>query len=150
MAELKTRKTGARVSTFLDAIPNAQRRADCRTIAKLMSKATGAPPKMWGPSIVGFGDRTYTSARGREVAWFEAGFSPRAQNLTVYLMGGAKRDPALLKRLGPHSTGASCLYIKRLADVNLAVLEELIDGSLRVTRESTTSETTRSARPRKA
>jgi hypothetical protein len=132
MAELKTKKTAASVDAFLAAIPDEQRREDCRTIAKLMQQATKAKPRMWGPSIVGFGDYHYKYPSGREAEWFIMGFSPRKQNLTMYLMAGSKKDPALLKNLGKHSTGQSCLYIKRLADVDLKVLQQLIDGSLKV------------------
>lgn len=126
--ELKTKKTTASVATFLAAIPEAEMRADCRTVAKLMQKATGAPGKMWGTSIVGFGEREYQGASGT-TQWMIMGFAPRKANLTLYLMGGIQRHPALLKKLGKHKTGKGCLYMKRLADVDAKVLEEIIRAS---------------------
>src|SRR5262245_44439754 len=115
MAELKTQKTGASVKAFIDAVPDAERRADCRKVAKLMQEVRGAKPAMWGPGIVGFGQQTRQYASGRELDWFLAGFSPRKQDLVLYLMGGYDGKQALLKRLGRHKTGKSCLYLKRLA-----------------------------------
>ena len=126
MAELKTQLTGASVKAFFDAVPDPERRADCRQVAKLMQQVTGAKPAMWGPSIVGFGRQTLKYASGRELDWFLAGFSPRKQDLVLYLLGGYEGQAALLKRLGKHKTGKSCLYIRRLADVDLAVLKQLI------------------------
>jgi len=126
--ELKTRKSTASVAAFLATIPGAELRADCRTVAKLMTKVTGAPAKMWGPSIVGFGDREYQGASG-SVRWMVVGFAPRKANLTLYLMGGIHRHPALLERLGKHKTGKGCLYVKRLADVDVGVLEKIITAS---------------------
>jgi hypothetical protein len=129
MAELKTRETGASVAAFLDAIPDDARRADCRQVSEIMRKATGAEPRMWGPSIVGFGNYRYQGASG-ETAWFLTGFSPRKQNLTLYIMAGFARYPALMRTLGKHKTGKSCLYLKRLADVDPGVLAELIAASI--------------------
>jgi hypothetical protein len=129
MAELKTRETGASVAAFLDAIPDAARRADCRQVVEIMRKATGAEPRMWGPSIVGFGNYRYQGASG-ETEWFLTGFSPRKQNLTLYIMAGFDRYPALMQKLGKHQTGKSCLYLKRLADVDRAVLTELVESSI--------------------
>jgi len=126
--ELKTKKTEASVAEFLAAIPEADLRADCRAVAKLMQKATGAPGKMWGASIVGFGDREYQGASGT-TKWMVMGFAPRKANLTLYLMGGIHSHPALLKKLGKHKTGKGCLYVKRLADVDAKVLEEIITAS---------------------
>ncbi len=126
--ELKTKRTQASVTEFLAAIPDAELRADCREVAKLMKKATGASGKMWGPSIVGFGDREYQGASGT-TKWMVVGFAPRKANLTLYLMGGIHYHPALLKKLGKHKTGKGCLYVKRLTDVDLAVLEEIIVAS---------------------
>jgi Domain of unknown function (DU1801) len=128
MAELKTQKTESSVSEFLDAIPDEGQRKDSKTLSKMMSRITGDKPKMWGPSIVGFGDFHYRSASGREGDWFKVGFSPRKQNLTLYLSLSdvASEYDAFLDRLGKHSTGKSCLYIKRLEDVDQQVLEELI------------------------
>jgi hypothetical protein len=129
MAELKTRETDASVAAFLDAIPDAARRADCRQVVEIMRHATGAEPRMWGPSIVGFGNYRYQGASG-ETEWFLTGFSPRKQNLTLYLMAGFARYPALMRKLGKHKTGKSCLYLKRLADVDRAVLTELVEASI--------------------
>ncbi len=128
MAELKTQKTESSVSEFLDAIPDELQRKDSKALSKMMSRITGDKPKMWGPSIVGFGDFHYRSASGREGDWFKVGFSPRKQNLTVYLSLSdvASEYDEFLDRLGKHSTGKSCLYIKRLEDVDQQVLEEMI------------------------
>lgn len=126
MAELKTKETKASVSKFLNAIPDEQRRKDCKAIAAMMRKATGKAPKMWGTSIVGFGKYRY-QGRSQGGEWFVMGLSPRAANLTLYLLAGPNNNPALLKKLGKHSTGGSCLYIKRLTDVDTKVLQKLID-----------------------
>ena len=130
-AQLKTAPTGASVQAFLDAIPDEGRRADCRTLVKIMRAATGAKPRMWGPSIVGFGEYRFEYESGREGDWFLTGFSPRKQDLTLYVMAGFERYPALMKRLGRYRTGRSCLYLKRLADVDLKVLAELVEASVR-------------------
>ena len=129
-AALKTRPTGTSVAAFINAIDDEGRRRDCRTVMKMMRAATGASPKMWGPSIVGYGRYHYTYASGREGDWFETGFSPRKQNLTLYIMAGFANYGRLMKALGPHSTGVSCLYVKRLADVDLDVLDALIRQSV--------------------
>ena len=130
MAELKTQVTKASVDKFLQGIRDEKKREDCYQILKIMKRATRAEPKMWGPSIIGFGDYHYKYASGRENDWFMTGFSPRVQNLTLYMMGGF--DPQLLKKLGKHKTGKGCLYIKRLDDVDDGALRELIDRSVRV------------------
>jgi hypothetical protein len=129
MAELKTRATKASVDTFLQGIKAEKRRQDCYTILKVMEKATKAEAKMWGTSIVGFGDHHYVYESGREGDWFLSGFSPRAQNLTLYSMGGFDRE--LLKNLGKYKTGKGCLYINKLEDVDLKVLQELIATSVK-------------------
>jgi len=126
----KTQKTGASVTQFLNGIEDPQRRADAKAIAKMMREATGEKPAMWGPSMVGYGSYDYRSASGREGRWFIAGFSPRKQALSVYIMAGFSGYEALLARLGQHKTGKSCLYIKRLADVDREVLRRLIDESV--------------------
>lgn len=131
MAELKTKPSGASVAAFLEAVQGEERRADCRTLAKIMRKVTKAAPKMWGASIVGFGSYRYRYASGREGDWFPVGFSPRKKDLTLYLMGGFSEQPALMKRLGKYKSGGACLYLKRLADVDLAVLEKLIAASVK-------------------
>ena len=127
--ELKTKKTQESPAKFLAAIAEPELRGDCRTVARLMQKATGAPPKMWGAGIVGFGDREYQGASGT-TRWMVMGFAPRKANLTLYLLGGIQRHPALLKKLGKHKTGKGCLYVKRLADVDVKVLEQIIDASV--------------------
>jgi hypothetical protein len=140
MAEIKTQKTAASVSSFLNAIPDEVRRRECKTVAKLMKDATGARPRMWGATIVGFGDMLCRSpATGREVDWFLTGFSPRKESLTLYLMPGLAAHGALLKRLGKHSTGKSCLYIKRLEDVDQGVLKRLIADGVKAARKFSVS-----------
>lgn len=131
-AELKTKKNDASVAGFIDAIKDESVRKDCLEILKMMKSATKAEPKMWGASIVGFGDYHYKSpATGREGDWFAAGFSPRKQNLTLYLMGGLDMHKAALKKLGKHTTGVGCLYIKKLADVDKTVLKSIISAGVK-------------------
>lgn len=130
MAELKTKPTGVSVESFLETIADPQRREDCRTLARIMRQATRAEGRMWGPSIVGFGDFHYKYATGREGDWFLAGFSPRKQDLTLYLMGGLMEKQPLLEALGKHKRGKGCLYLKRLSDVDMKVLEKLIRESV--------------------
>ncbi|MCQ3938025.1 MAG: DUF1801 domain-containing protein [Chloroflexi bacterium] len=136
MAELKTKKTEASVEDFLNAIQDEQTRADCFEIAKMMRQAAKAEPKMWGSSIVGFGEYRYKYATGRENDWMMVGFSPRKQNITLYIMGGFDRHEKLLAKLGKFSTGKSCLYIKKLADVDKKVLKEMIVESVKVMKMS--------------
>lgn len=126
MAELKTKKTDASVEAFLDGVADPRRREDARVVLGLMKRITGEEPKMWGPSIVGFGSYTYSYASGQTGDWPIAGFSPRKQALTLYLMPGFEKDADLMKRLGKHKTGKSCLYLSSLADVDAGVLEELV------------------------
>ena len=130
MSELKTQKNKVSVNAFLNSIDDDQQRKDAKTIAKIMKEVTGTKPSMWGPGIVGFGSYHYKYASGREGDWFLTGFSPRKQNLTVYIMDGFKGRGTLLKKLGKHKTGKSCLYIKRLADVKVDVLHELVKASV--------------------
>ena len=130
MAELKTKSTETKPPEFLDALADEQIRADCYAILQIMQEATGAEPKMWGTSIVGFGHYHYQYESGREGDWFLVGFSPRKQNLSLYIMAGFDQYAALLEKLGKYKTGASCLYIKRLSDVDLDVLRELIQASV--------------------
>jgi hypothetical protein len=126
MAELKTQVNDADVEAFLAAIPDEQRRKDCQTLAKWMKKITGCAPKMWGDSIVGFGTYHYKSKSGCEGDWYLTGFASRKDSLTVYIMAGFTRYEELMARLGKHKNAKSCLYIKRLSDVDEAVLKELI------------------------
>ena len=127
--EPKTKKTEGNVEEFLSAVEDETVRADCRKIAGLMSEATGAPPKMWGANIVGFGSRTVKYASGKETDWMLVGFSPRKANITLYLSSGEAWNEELLSKLGKHKTGSGCLYFKRLSDVDEEVLEKLIKES---------------------
>ena len=128
MAELKTKVTKVSVDKFLEGIKDEKKREDCYQILKIMKKATKAEPKMWGPSIIGFGDYRYKYPSGRENDWFITGFSPRVQNLTLYMTGGF--DQEVLKKLGKYKTGKGCLYINKLEDVDKKVLSELITKSV--------------------
>jgi len=130
MAELKTRKSAARVDNFLQQVRDPKQREDCYALVGVMRKITGAEPAMWGPSIVGFGSYHYKYNSGREGDWFLTGFSPRKQSLSVYIMSGFGEFESLMKSLGKHKTGKSCLYIKRLEDVDLFVLTKLIQKSV--------------------
>jgi hypothetical protein len=134
MAELKTRATKVSVDKFLQGIKDEKKRADCYQILKIMKKATKAEPKMWGTSIIGFGDHHYVYESGREGDWFIAGFSPRVQNLTLYMMGGF--DQELMKKLGKYKTGKGCLYINKLEDVDTKVLNKLITTSVKKAKAS--------------
>jgi hypothetical protein len=127
MEELKTKRQNSGVKEFLASIPDESVRKDCQVLVDLMSKITGDPGDMWGTSIVGFGEYHYKYASGRENDWFRMGFSPRKANLTIYIMSGYEDKKDLLDKLGPHSLGKSCLYIKRLNDIDLSVLEELLE-----------------------
>ncbi len=126
MAELKTKKTELSVDAFLKKIPEVQKRKDAFVIKELMEKVTKAKAKMWGTAIVGFGDRLLKYESGRELDWFVMGFSPRKQNLTLYISGAVRAQETLLKKLGKYKTGKGCLYINKLEDVDLKVLKELI------------------------
>ena len=130
MAELKTKPTKASVKAFLNKISDEQRRKDCQTVSDLMQRATGEVPKMWGSSIVGFGRYQYRYASGHEGEWPIIGFSPRKNDLTLYIMRGFDESQSLLDRLGKFKTGKSCLYIKRLADIDVPVLKKLITESV--------------------
>lgn len=135
MAELKTKQTDQSVDGFLNKVPEEKKREDSFAIKKLMEAVTGEPAKMWGDSIVGFGSYHYKYASGREGDWMLTGFSPRKQNLTLYIMPGFDRYEELMEKLGKYKTGKSCLYIKKLEDVNLDVLKELVDLSVKHMRE---------------
>jgi len=127
MAEAKMKLNDGDVQAFLNSVENEQKRADSFTVLRLMQEVTGEEPKMWGDSIVGFGSYHYKYASGREGDAPRVGFSPRKQNLTLYVMTGSEREDALLERLGKHTTGKSCLYVKRLSDVDQGVLRELVE-----------------------
>jgi hypothetical protein len=129
MTQNKTMATEASVKTYLDAIPVETRRKDCRALAKLMTEATGHPPKMWGSSIVGFGSYHYKYESGREGDSCLVGFSSRKGDISVYLLSEFPGDEELLANLGKHTRGKGCLYIRALADVDLTVLEKLVAAS---------------------
>lgn len=135
MAENKTQATGASVAAFINSIDDEQQRADARKVAAMMRKVTGKRAKMWGPSIVGYGAYHYKYASGREGDFLMTGFSPRKQALTVYVIPGFTPFEALMNKLGKYKTGKSCLYIKRLSDVDENILEQLIDRSVKHMRE---------------
>lgn len=136
MVELKTQPNQADVTVFLNGVSDERKRQDCFTILEMMTQVTGKEPTMWGPSIVGFGNYHYKYATGREGDWFLTGFSPRKQNLTLYIMAGFDQYDELLARLGKYKTGKSCLYIKKLTDVDQTVLRELVKLSVEHTKRS--------------
>ena len=131
MSELKTKVNSASVEKFLNAVADEQARKDSYEILKIMKQVTKEEPKMWGASIVGFGSYHYKGASGREGDWMLTGFSPRKQNLTLYLMHGFEVHKDLLKKLGKHKTSMGCLYIKKLEDVDKKVLKELVAASVK-------------------
>lgn len=139
MATLKTARTDASVDEFLAAVPDEVRRRDAHTVRDLMARVTGEPPAMWGDAIVGFGQRRLRYASGRELDWFLVGFSPRKQAITLYLLDGFEEHAALLDRLGKHSVGRGCLYLKRLDEVDPAVLAELVTESVARNRRGDTA-----------
>lgn len=126
MTELKTKKTKKSVSAFINSIEDEQVRHDCKKILKIMKDITGKQPAMWGDSIIGFDSYHYKYASGREGDWFKIGFSPRKQAITIYIMPGYQDYSAILKKLGPHKTGKCCVYIKRLEDIHLPTLKQLL------------------------
>lgn len=130
MAELKTQRNQASVGAFVDAIEDPARRADCRELVRLMGEITGDQPAMWGSSIVGFGTYHYRYGSGREGDWFVTGFSPRKNDLTLYIMGGFEPHGELMAKLGKHKCGKSCLYVKGLEAIDRGVLEQLIRASI--------------------
>ena len=127
--EVKTKKTTVSVSSFLAGVEDPAKRKDCQVVRKLMKEATGDSGSMWGTSIVGFGKLHY-QGKSSSGEWFPVGFSPRKQNLTLYLWGGFDSNHDLLATLGPNKTGKGCLYIKRLDDIDLKVLKQLINRSV--------------------
>jgi hypothetical protein len=131
----KTQKTDNSVDAFVNQVADPQKRADTQTVIALMQKATKQPPKLWGTAIIGFGDAHYVYDTGREGDWFWIGLSPRAANLTLYAIGGWPRYEALLAKLGKHSLGKGCLYIKRLSDVDPKVLKQLIEAAAKFSKE---------------
>jgi hypothetical protein len=127
LAEIKTKATSSSVEGFINTVKDEQKRKDSFILLKLMQKAAKEKAKMWGSSMIGFGNKIYKSpATGREVEWFEIGFSPRTANISLHLILDFKKYAALLKKLGKHKTGVGCLYISKLDDIDLKVLEKLI------------------------
>jgi Domain of unknown function (DU1801) len=134
-AKNKTQKTTQSPEEFLESVTPAQKQADCFTLLAIMKNITGLEPKMWGTNIIGFGDYHYKYESGREGDSFRIGFSPRAQNLTIYIMPGYQNFDEELSRLGKHKMGKSCLYIKQLSDVDEDVLREMLVKGLRLMEE---------------
>lgn len=126
----KTVETEADVAAFVAAVPDARQRDDAQILIAMMTRLSGHPPKLWGPSIIGFGSYHYRYDSGREGDSLRIGFSPRKGQTVLYLMDGYQEHGTLLDRLGKHKLGKSCLYIKRLADIDLAVLEAMVAHSL--------------------
>lgn len=134
MAENKTKPSRQSVAEFIKAIEDPDRRRDVRKVSAMMRKATGSRARMWGSNIVGFGEYHYKYESGREGDFMITGFSPRKQALTLYVMPGFKKFEPLMKKLGKHRTGKSCLYINRLSDIDETVLEQIIVGSVKQMR----------------
>lgn len=135
MAELKTKQNDASVDAFLDAIEHSKRQADTRAVCDLMTRTTGWKAKMWGKSIIGFGAYEYRYESGRSGRWMIVGLSPRKTSLTVYIMPGFSGFPELMSKIGKYKTGKSCLYINKLEDVDMSVLQELIAQSVEVMKD---------------
>ncbi len=131
MAEIKTKPTSASVEDFINNVKDEKKRKDSFVILEMMRKASGEEPKMWGSSLIGFGNVKFKSpATGREVDWIRIGFSPRKANLSLYLTVNIKEHSEELKKLGKHKTGVGCLYINKLEDIDIKVLKRMIDASL--------------------
>jgi hypothetical protein len=130
MAELKTKRTNLSVDTFINQISDNQKRKDAYSILNLMEEITRAKAKMWGPSIIGFGDKRLIYSNGRELDWFIMGFSPRKQNFALYINGAVRIQAQLLKELGKYKTGKGCLYINKLQDVDTEILKKIIIAGL--------------------
>lgn len=140
MSELKTKRNNASVNTFLQTIKEIEKRQDCEVILKMMKAVTKEKPKMWGSSIVGFGNYHYKSERSKQEGdWFITGFSPRKANLTLYIMPSISYYPELVKRLGKCKISVSCLYINKLADVDTVILKELITTAYKKMKDVTKS-----------
>ena len=131
MAEIKTKQNDASVEDFINSVEDERKRRDSFVLLEMMKKASGEAPKMWGASLIGFGSMKYKSpATGREVDWLRIGFSPRKANLSLYLSMNIKEHAETLARLGKHKTGVGCLYINKLEDIDIRVLEGMIEASL--------------------
>ena len=136
MSELKTKPSKRSVTKFINALEDEQKRKDSRQILRLMEKLTGSKPILWGENIIGFGRYHYTYKSGQEGSWFITGFSPRKQNLTIYIMPGFSKYDNLLKKLGKHKKGKSCLYINKLDNIDTQILEKLISESVEYMRKN--------------
>jgi len=130
MAEPKTKVNNTSVKKFLDTVKDERKRKDCRELSALMRSVTGRNPKMWGTAIIGFGSYHYTYESGREGGWMMTGFSPRKQNISIYIMPGFSRYGAIMKKLGKYKTGKSCLYVKNLDDIDRGMLRKLVETSV--------------------
>lgn len=130
MSDLKTKENEGNVLDFLDSVDNEQRKEDCRELLKVFTEVTNETPKMWGTSIIGFGSYHYKYDSGREGDWFLTGFSPRKQNLTIYITAGFGEYDDIMKDLGKYKTGSSCLYVKKLSDIDLDKLKTLVEKSV--------------------
>jgi hypothetical protein len=135
MAAPKTKMTNSSVSSFLNTIQYEERKKDCMAVCSIMQQATGAAPKMWGSSIIGFGNYTYKNKTGKSTDWFITGFSPRKKSLTLYIMPGIDYYKELVKKLGKYKTSVSCLYINKLADIDTRVLKELVTAACKKMKE---------------
>lgn len=132
LAAIKTKQTDSSIEDFINSLEDESKRDDSRVIIKLMQQATKEPPKMWGKSMIGFGLKRYTSpATGREVDWFKIGFAPRKSDLSLHMVTDISKQAGDLEKLGKHKTGKGCLYIKKLEDIDLTVLEKLIKASVK-------------------
>lgn len=129
MKKLVNAQTNESVATFIDKVENKTRKADSKELLKLFKKVTGKQPKRWGPSIIGYGKYKYQRKNGDEFEWFNTGFSPGKAHMTVYVMYDINEEKDLLKKLGPHKTGKGCLYIKKLEDVDMKILEKIVEKS---------------------
>lgn len=137
MAELKTKQTRESVSSFISSVQDEERRNDAKKLLKIFKEATGLSAKMWGTSIVGFGSYHYKSERSKQEGdWPLTGFSPRKQNLTIYVMSGTSKHRSLLQKIGPHKSSVGCLYLKRLSDAHLPTLKALIKESVKEMRKN--------------
>ncbi len=135
-AENKTKPTRVSVTAFINAVENETRRRDAKTLLAMMKKITGEKPKMWGPTIIGFGEYHYKYASGREGDMLLVGFSPRKANMVLYVMGSIAENDPLRKKLGKYKTGRSCLYVNKLEDVDPKVLEKIIEKSYKTTKKN--------------
>lgn len=133
LAVIKTKETNSSVEAFINSVKDEEKQKDSFTLVKMMQKATKEQPKLWGTSMIGFGNKIYKSpATGREVQWFKIGFSPRKNNLSLHLVLDIKKYATTLKKLGKHKTGVGCLYINKLEDVDVKILEQLINEAAKI------------------